>query len=191
MTDIAKAARRPRFPPRPVSAETPLRARERRFVDEYLVDLKGEAAAIRAGYSPKTAVVQASRLLRKVHVSAALEAGYKERQKRTGITADSTVRAIAVLAHSDLRKFYDEHGNLKPIHSLPDDLAACIASIEVVKRNLTTGDGKQEFVYKIKLWNKPQALELLGRHQGLFRENPPSDAPDVPCFIVDAMPRCH
>jgi len=42
MTDIAKPARRPRFP-RPVSAETPLRARERRFVEEYLIDLKGEA----------------------------------------------------------------------------------------------------------------------------------------------------
>ena len=94
------------------------------------------------------------------------------------------MREINRLAHSDLRKFYDEHGNLLPIHELPDDLAACIASIEVVKRNLTSGDGKQEFVYKIKLWNKVQALELLGRHQGLFRENPPSDAPDVPAFTL-------
>ena len=50
----------------------------------------------------------------------------------------------------------------------------------MVKRNLTSGDGKTERVWKIKLWNQPQALELLGRHQGLFREDPPSDAPDVP-----------
>jgi len=75
MSEIAKPARRPRphrFP-RPVSSDTPLRARERRFVEEYLVDLKGEAAAIRAGYSPKTARGQASRLLTKVNISAALE----------------------------------------------------------------------------------------------------------------------
>ncbi len=121
----------------------------------------------------------ASKLLTKANIQAALEAGYKAR-----ITADSTVRAIACLAHSDIRKFYDANGALLPIHSLPDDLAACIASIEVVKRNFTSGDGKQEFVYKIRLWNKPQALELLGRHQGLFREDPPSDAPDVPAFAL-------
>ena len=186
MPEIAKPARRPRphrFP-RPVSRDTPLRARERRFVEEYLVDLKGEAAAIRAGYSPKTAKVQASQILTRLNVQAALEVGYKERQARTQRTADSTVSAIACLAHSDIRKFYDANGDLLPIHSLPDDLAACIASVEVVKRNLTSGDGKTERIWKIKLWNKVQALELLGRHQGLFREDPPSDAPDCPAFAL-------
>src|SRR5207245_2425471 len=81
-----------------------------------------------------------------------------------------------------------------PIHSLPDDLAACIASIEVVKRNFTSGDGKTELVWKIKLRNKPQVLELLGRHQGLFREDPPSDAPEVPAFALPPETpgaRCH
>ena len=196
MSEIAKSARRPRphrFP-KPVSSETPLRARERRFVEEYLVDLKGEAAAIRAGYPPKNARSQASRLSTKANIQAALEAGYKERQARTRITADSTVRAIACLAHSDIRKFYDANGDLLPIHSLPDDLAACIASIEVVKRNFTSGDGKTELVWKIKLWNKPQALELLGRHQGLFREDLPSDAPAVPAFALPPETpgvRCH
>src|SRR6266851_4056400 len=56
------------------------------------------------------------------------------------------------------RGFYDVHGDLLPIHSLPDELAACIASIEVVKRNLLSGEGKTEFIYKIKLWSKPVAL---------------------------------
>src|SRR5712691_5934855 len=194
MSEIAKSARRPNRFPRHVSSETPLRAREQRFVDEYLVDLKGEAAAIRAVYSPKTAKVQASQILTRLNVQAALEVGYKERQARTRITADSTVRAIACLAHADIRKFYAANGALLPIHSLPDDLAACIASIEVVKRNYTSGDGKTELVLKTKLWNKPQALELLGRHQGLFREDPPSDAPAVPVFALPPETpgvRCH
>src|SRR5713226_4060714 len=122
MTEIAKPARRPRphrFPRRPVSSDTPLRARERRFVEEYLVDLKGEAAAIRAGYSPKTAKVQASQTLTRLNVQAAVEAGYKARQKRTQITGDATVRELNRLAHADIRQFYDEHGQLKPIHELP------------------------------------------------------------------------
>src|SRR5579864_6310577 len=58
------------------------------------------------------------------------------RQARTQRTANGTVHAIGCLAHSDIRKCYDEHGMLRPIHSLPDDLAVCIASIEVVTRNL-------------------------------------------------------
>ena len=95
------------------------------------------------------------------------------------------MHAIACLAFSDIRKFYDARGRLKPIHALPDDLAACIASIEVVKRNVTGGDGKTEFVYKIKLWNKLQALELLGRHQHLFPKDPPADdRPQVPAFAL-------
>jgi phage terminase small subunit len=180
----ARRLSRARFPAS-VSSETPLGDRERRFVEEYLVDLHGANAAIRAGYQPRNARAQASRLLTKANIAAALERGQQARQARTKQTADDTVHAIACLAHSDIRKFYDARGQLKPIHALPDDLAACIASIEVVKRNFTSGDGKTEFVYKIKLWNKPQALELLGRHQYLFpKEAPAHDGPDVPAFTL-------
>jgi len=105
---------------------------------------------------------------------------------KKGLRSPATPRCASFTAspHADIRQFYDVDGQAKPIHELPDDLAACIASIEVVKRNLLSGDGKTEFIYKIKLWNKPQALELLGRHQGIFREDQPSDAPDVPAFTL-------
>jgi hypothetical protein len=62
-----------------------------------------------------------------------------------------------------------------------------------VVRRKTTGtavragaepDRPIEVVYKIRLWNKPQALELLGRHQGLFREEQPSTAPSCPAFAL-------
>ena len=75
--------------------------------------------------------------------------------RRTEVTADTTVREINRLAKSDIRRFYDAYGNLLPIHSLPDDLAACIQSIEVVKRNLTSGDGKTEKVWKINTTSSP------------------------------------
>jgi phage terminase small subunit len=140
---------------------------------------------------PQNAVSQASRLSTKANVQAALEAGYKDRQTRTQVTADITVREISRLAHADIRKFYDEHGQLRPLHELPDDLAACIASIEVVRRKTVgtvasagseTGQAI-EVIYKIKLWNKPRALELLGRHQGLFKDE--QQAPvSVPAFIL-------
>ena len=168
------AGRRPsrRRVPASVSSKTPLGNRERRFVEEYFVDLHGAHAAIRAGYAANSARVTASRLLTKANIATALAAGQRARQVRTQRTADDTVHAIACLAFSDIRRFYDEHGYLKPIHALPDDLAAWIAPIEVVKRNFTSGDGKTEFVYKIKLWNKPQVLELIGQHRSCSRKRP-------------------
>lgn len=62
--------------------------RQQRFVEEYAVDGNGKQAAIRAGYSPATAEVQASRLLRDAKVAAAIESQRKERSERLGLTAD-------------------------------------------------------------------------------------------------------
>jgi Terminase small subunit len=112
------------------------------------------------------------------------------------VTADATVRELGRIAHCDIRKFYDEHGHLKPLHELPDDLAACIASIEVVRRRVIGVDvasagpaasetgGTFEVVYKVRFWNKLQALELLGRHQGLFREDAQQPIAHVPAFCL-------
>jgi len=77
MSEIAKSGRRPRphrFP-KPVSSETTLRARERRFVEEYLVDLKGEAAAIRAGYPPQERTVPSVSAVNKSQHSSGARGG--------------------------------------------------------------------------------------------------------------------
>jgi phage terminase small subunit len=65
-----------------------LTAKQARFVEEYLVDLNGKQAAIRAGYTSKTAEVQASRLLRHATVQAALKAAMQARSKRTTVAAN-------------------------------------------------------------------------------------------------------
>src|ERR1700751_1632756 len=79
-----------------------LPCRRSRFVEEYILDLNGKQAAIRAGYSPKTAEVQASRLLRNVKVQVALEDAIQARSRRTQITADSVVTELAKLAFSNI-----------------------------------------------------------------------------------------
>ena len=189
----APASVRRRRPTLAVRPDHPLTKCEQLFIAEYLVDLNAAQAAIRAGYKPQNAAAQASRLSTKANVQAALEAAYKAREARTQVTADSTVRELGRLVHADIRKFYDEHGQLKPIHELPDDLAACIASIEVVRRK-TLGAGASagsetgqtiEAIYKVKLWNKPQALDLLGRHQGLFRAEAQQPIALVPAFLPE------
>jgi Terminase small subunit len=84
--------------------------RQEHFVEEYLVDLNATQAALRAGYSPKTAEAQGSRLLSHVKVQRAITARMAERSKRTEVAADRALLEIARIAFSDLRRLFHEDG---------------------------------------------------------------------------------
>jgi hypothetical protein len=86
-----------------------LTSKQARFVEEYIVDLNGKQAAIRAGYSPKTSEVQASRLPRYAKVQAAVREAMQARSRRTGITADRVVCELAELAFSNIFDFIEVH----------------------------------------------------------------------------------
>ena len=88
-----------------------LTPKQARFVEEYIVDLNGKQAAIRAGYSPRTAEVQSSRLLRNAKVDAAAREAMQARSRRTGITADRVVRELAELAFSNMSDFIEVHAD--------------------------------------------------------------------------------
>ena len=89
--------------------------KQQRFVEEFLIDLNATQAAIRAGYSKKTADQQACRLLTNVKVKAVLAVAQAERAERTKIDADWVLARLAAEADADLADLYDENGGLKPI----------------------------------------------------------------------------
>ena len=125
-----------------------LTPRQRRFVDEYLVDLNATQAAIRAGYSPKTARQIGQKLLTKVDIQQAISAAQVERQKRTELTADEVIR--------DLREVRDVCLGRKSVKV-----------VEVVKfEGEATPHEVDALVFDANGANK--ALELLGKHIGMF-----------------------
>ncbi|WP_326526730.1 terminase small subunit [Dokdonella sp.] len=81
------------------------------FVDEYLIDLNATQAAIRAGYSAKTAEWIGPQLLGKAHVSAAIAKRMEDRSKRTEITQDRVLTDIELIKQDAMRKAYDKNGN--------------------------------------------------------------------------------
>jgi phage terminase small subunit len=83
------------------SSKMALTDKQQRFVEEYLIDLNATKAAIRAGYSAKTANEQGSRLLANVSVFAAVSAAQEERSKRTAITADQVLQELWAIASAD------------------------------------------------------------------------------------------
>lgn len=151
-----------------------LNNKQSRFVDEYLVDLNATQAAIRAGYSKKTAKSQGQRLLTNVDIKSAIAEAQEERGERTQITADRVVKELARIGLSDLREAFTESGHLRHPKDWTEDLAAAISSVEVVTR--LTGeedeDGNKavEHIHKLKLWDKVSALEKIAKHFGMFIE---------------------
>lgn len=141
-----------------------------RFVREYLVDLNAKQAAIRAGYSPKTAESQGSRLLSNAKVKAAVEAGMSKTAKRLGISQERVLAELELLAFSDVTHYdADASGNVALAPGAP---AGAMRALQSIKRRFTTsgsGDSARTLVeVEVKLWDKPGPLKLAGRHVGLF-----------------------
>lgn len=165
-------------------SQKPLSAKRTRFVAEYLVDLNARQAAIRAGYSPKTAEVQGPRLLGNAQVSAAIQAGQRKKLAKLEITAERVLMEVARIAFSDIRAWFDDQGRLKPIADLSDDVAAALGSVELQREKTRTIAGEtvttvlEDCVVKVKAWDKGRALELLAKHFGLVKERVEHSGPD-------------
>jgi phage terminase small subunit len=151
-----------------MAGNSTLNEKQKRFVEEYLVDLNATQAAIRAGYSKRTAHSQGPRLLEHVEVAAAIAEAQKKRSDRTEVTADRVLKELARIGFSDIRDIFDETGNLKRPEDWSDNAAAAVSSVEVVCKSL--GEGEVEYVKKIKVWDKNSALEKIGKHLGMFVE---------------------
>lgn len=159
--------------------------KQERFVQEYLVDLNATQAAIRAGYSERTAKVIGHENLTKPDVQAAIAAAQQERAKRTGITQDRVLQELARIAFFDIRKLYSEDGALKPMHELDDDAAAVLAGVDVVE--MAGGmkvevDGQMQHVpmytKKAKIPDKVGALGLAMRHLGMLKDKMEHSGPN-------------
>lgn len=136
------------------------------FVAEYLVDLNATQAAIRAGYSERTAYRIGAELLQKTSVAEAIAAGQAKRAQRVEITADRVVAELAKIAFADPRDLMEwgpDGVKLKASADLTEEQAASVAEVS----ETTTKDGGS---LKLKKHDKVKALELLGRHMGMFRD---------------------
>lgn len=145
-----------------------LNDKQRRFVNEYLIDLNATQAAIRAGYSQKTAYSHGERLLKNVEIRKLVGERMGDREQRTEITQDRVLQELAKLAFFDVRKIFNPDGTLKQIVELDDDTAAAVAGMDVIE--LSDDNEKSQRLKKIKLSDKRAALELIGRHLGIFND---------------------
>ena len=151
-------------------ADKPLTPKQQVFVDEYLIDLNATQAAIRAGYSEKTAHSIGHENLSKPEIVDAITHAKAERSKRTQVTSDMVIAELAKIGFSDLRNVLTKSGQLIDPQDWDDATAGAISSIEVVARLGGNGDDNEpiDYTHKIKTWVKGCALEKLGTNLGMF-----------------------
>ncbi len=146
-----------------------LSSKQQRFVDEFLVDLNATQAAIRAGYSPKTAKSIGSENLTKPDIQAYIQERRKEAQKRAELTLDDILAEYKRIAFTGMSKFLRINENNEPEIDLsnctPEDLDLLT---EATTEAFTEGEGIRVVrKVKIKPMDRLKALESLGKHLGL------------------------
>lgn len=136
--------------------------KQKRFVEEYLIDLNATQAAIRAGYSPHTAKDIGCENLAKPNIAAAISQAMAERSRRTGINQDRVLQELARIGFAKITDVVDpETAKIRPDAS--DDDLACIQSIKIKPNEFGTER-------EVKLYDKKSALVDLGKHLGLFKD---------------------
>lgn len=150
-----------------------LSAKQERFCEEYLIDLNATQAAIRAGYSVNSAGSIGSENLEKPEIRARIDAALAERSKRTGINADRVLRELGRIAFVNAVDVINMQDATVKCDAERDDTAA-IASVKVKVIPGEDGDGVER---EIRLADKLKALELCGKHLGMFKDTQDTNVP--------------
>ncbi|MCI8654982.1 MAG: terminase small subunit [Clostridia bacterium] len=138
--------------------------KQKRFCDEYLIDLNA-TRAYKVAYprtKQRTAEVNGSKLLSNTEVKEYIELRLKDIQKRTEVTQDKVIQELAAIAFTNATEFASVKGNsviIKDTDTLEENVKKAIIGIKEGKNGI-----------EIKSADKVQALELLGRHLGMFKD---------------------
>lgn len=159
---------------------------QKRFCDEYLIDFnatRAYKAAYKSCRKDETANVNGSRLLRNAKVKEYIAEKQQEIQERNKITQDTIIQELAKIALFNIKDIYNENGTLKKVTELDDDTAKAISGVKILQKAgamKISLNGRNEEVpighipeqtVEFKTNDKTKALELLGKHLGMFKDN--------------------
>ncbi len=151
-----------------------LTAKQRLFVAEYLVDLNATQAAIRAGYSPKTAQRIGSENLSKPLIQNAIEAAKKERIESARVDANYVLRRLVSIDQMDVQDILNTDGSIKAISDWPKVWRQTVSGVDITEMTASDSESQtQALLKRIKWPDKLKNLEILGKHIEVqaFKEN--------------------
>ena len=172
------------FSQRVVSVANKLTPKQRRFIDEYLIDLNATQAAIRAGYSEKTAYSIGLQNLKKLEIQAEIQKRRNRLQSKLEITQERVLQELAAIAFAngaDYAKVVNT-GLLPTVEMIPTD------ELPPEKLPAIAGIKANQYGVEVKLHDKVKALELLGKYLGTFDGGPAQEQTENNLFeAIDSI----
>ena len=161
-----------------------LTPKQRRFIDEYLIDLNATQAAIRAGYSEKTAYSIGLQNLKKLEIQAEIQKRRNRLQNKLEITQERVLQELAAIAFAngaDYAKVVNS-GLLPTVEMIPTD------ELPPEKLPAIAGIKANQYGVEVKLHDKVKALELLGKYLGTFDGGPAQEQTENNLFeAIDSI----
>ena len=137
------------------------------FIAEYLVDGNATRAAVAAGFSEASAAVTGARLLKNRTIAQAITLRQSQRVVKLEITAERVLGELAKLAFYDPGNLFDAEGKMLPVTALDEVTRAAISAIDCEMKD---DEGTRTITKKVKLADKGQNLERLGKYLKLFTD---------------------
>ena len=165
-----------------------LNAKQLAFCQEYLIDLNATQAAIRAGYSVKTARQVAAENLTKPDIQTEVSRLIDERAARNKIDADTVLGELLRIARADIGQAFNPDGSLKSMADMPEEIRRAIAGVDVFEEFAGRGEDREQigFTKKVRFWDKVKALEMLGRHLRMFSDRVELTGKDGGPLVMDS-----
>lgn len=176
------------------TSKTAAADRRKLFVQHYIENGRNATqAAISAGYTERSARTRGAELVKDRNILAMIDEVTGKMEAITGLSLERTLRECARLAYSDPRNFYFADGTLKPVSEWTDDMAATVASLEVLEEYEGQGEDRKLVGYtkKLKLWDKNSAIEKAMKHLGAFERDNKQRLPNlaIQVNLVGAKPQ--
>lgn len=162
--------------------------KQKRFCEEYIIDLNATQAAVRAGYSEDTARSIASENLSKPDIQEELSKLQLEISNKNGNLAQQVIDELKKIGFSNIQDYIEAGNEVKDLSEIDPQKAAAVSS---VKKSFTEfGDektGGTKTTVEFKLWDKIGALEKIGRHLGIFEKDNAQSKPEYPQPFSDSQ----
>ena len=168
-----------------------LTPKQLRFVEEYLAGSNGAQAAIRAGYSAKTARAIASENLKKPAIRAVLDRHWQARQQKFEIQTARVIDELARIAFSSIKGVLDELDEIRNPSEWPEEVWDGIASVRFNEVTVAGPKGTRrrvKFRAKVKMGPKLKALDLLAEYLGMYRQPEPEPTETTYTLKVQGEP---
>jgi len=149
-----------------------LSGKQKRFCDEYLIDLNATQAYVRAGYKSKRPHVHAAQLVANSSIQAYIAKRMEDAQKRNEISLDEVVKEIAKIARFDIRHLYDDEGFMLQPYELSEAAAKVVSGFKSRRETIGSGENKEvNFIDEYKTYDKTKALDMLMKYFGGYEKD--------------------